>query len=295
METSDYLIRGVIQPLRLRFMIAETTATVTEAVKLHDTDPVSSIIFGQALTTAILASALLDGTERYTLRWDYHGLLKRVAIDVDAAARVRGIISAPHLMTAAKHENDIYSDKDGRIGVIRSDEGKIINSGTARAGLLDAVDDAAFFFSTSDQIETEIECEIQLNSDPQRPIRRAMGIMLQAMPDCDLNRFAELRQQLHHDELRRLLMELMPSEKKLWKVLEELTGVKYPANNADLVYTFASRPHYHCTCSREKLRQAILTLGEEELKKIFSGNESPKIKCEFCNRIYTFEPKDFNF
>lgn len=295
MEPTDYLIRGIIKPLQLRFSMAETIATVTEGVTIHDTDPVSSLIFGQALTTAILISPLLEGQERYTLRWEYQGLLKQIVIDIDAEARVRGIISAPHLMTEANLETEIYGDDDGRLAIIRSDSGKIISSGLARAGLLNVIDDTAYFFSTSDQLETEIECEIQLNSNPERPIRQAAGIMLQAMPDCNLERFAEIRQLLHHDEIRHLLTGTMPSEKKLWKVLEKLTGMKFPADNANLIYSFSARPGYQCTCTKEKLRQALLTIGEEELKHIFEHNEKPGIKCEFCGSVYCFDINDFGF
>jgi len=292
MGSSDYLVRGAINPLALRFSLAETTETVTEAVRLHDTDPVSTIILGQALTTAILASPLLEGDERYTFRWEYHGKLRRIITDVSAGGKVRGLISEPHLMTAARDENDIYGKEDGRISVIRADQGKIINSGTANAALLDVVDDTAFFFSTSDQIETEFESEIQLNPTPERPVERAVGMMLQALPGCDLVRFDQIRRDLHNDQVRRLLTDVMPSEKKLWKVLEAITGIAYPANNADLVYSFAPHPGYECTCSRERLRGAMLTLGTDELKKIFADGEQPGIKCEFCNRVYRFSRED---
>jgi len=293
MDSSDYLIRGVVNPLAMRFTLTETTATVTEAVRLHDTDPVSTIIFGQALTTAILTSPLLDGEERYTFRWEYYGKLRRVIADVSSTAKIRGLIGEPHLMTEAANENEIYGDEDGQLSIIRADHGKILHSGITRAGLLDVVDDAAFFFSTSDQIETEFECEIRLNPNPERPVERAVGIMLQALPGCDLKRFEGIRRELHGDRIRRLLTDIMPSEKKLWKVLEELTGNAYPKNNADLVYGFPVHPGYQCNCSQERLREAMLALGEGQLRKLFETSPNPGIKCEFCNRVYCFTREDF--
>lgn len=293
MEKSDYVLRGLIKDLNIRFMLTESTCTVSSSIAVHDTDPVSTIIFGQALTVGALCSAMLNEGERYNLRWNYNGLLRQLIVDVGSDARLRGIPSESHLMEKAKSEMDIFGESDGKVAVIKSCDGRILNSGTAVAGLLDPVDDMGFFFSSSDQIETEIECLVSLSNDLANPVDCAAGMMLQAMPGCDLESFGDIRGVLHSEQIRQLLKETMPSEKKLWKLLECLTGMKLPEESSRVTYTFGATPEYHCTCNQEKLRLAMLTLGREELKKIFDSDETPLIKCEFCNHTYRFTREDF--
>ena len=92
----------------------------------------------------------------------------------------------PHLMDRNQNEDEIFGKQDGFVAITKSRNGKILNSGKSRAGLANPAADAAFFFSVSDQIETEITVAISFNADPGNPVKRCCGLMLQAMPDCDL-------------------------------------------------------------------------------------------------------------
>ncbi|MDD3119310.1 MAG: Hsp33 family molecular chaperone HslO [Victivallales bacterium] len=293
MRTSDYILRGLIRDLNLRFVLAETPATVAEAVRIHDTDPVASILFGRALTAAILCSPLLTGTEQYMFRWEYRGLLRHMVVDVGADGGVRGIPGARELMHKAQNETEIFGTEDGSVSVVKSDGGQILNSGRVRAGLLDVTADLAFFFCTSDQVETEIATAMTLNASSGRPVAAAAGIMFQALPGCDLEAFEPMRRELHSERVHRLLGEVMPSEKKLWRLIEAVTLRRLPEDGDNIVYDFAGTPEYRCRCCREKLLAAMRTLGEEELRRLLVREEEAKITCEFCHRSYRFRKEDF--
>ena len=51
--------------------------------------------------------------------------------------------------------------------------GKILNSGSSEAGLLDEADDIGFLLSISDQTETEIVAELRFRADPANPVAAA--------------------------------------------------------------------------------------------------------------------------
>ena len=293
MGKSDYILRGLIKDLNLRFMLTEVPATISEAVRIHDTDPVSSILFGQALTAAILCTPLLTGTERYTFRWEYHGLLRRIVIDAGADGQVRGVFGERELMTRAETEAAIYGEEDGAVSVVKSDSGRILNSGQVKARLMDVTADLAFFFCTSDQVETEIETALVLNASTSKPVAAAAGVMFQAMPGCDLEAFGRMRMELHGEPVKKLLREVMPCEKKLWQIIAAVTSLRLPENGANVVYDFAGTPEYRCTCGREKLLRAMRTMGEGELRQLFEKEEETRITCEFCHRSYCFRKEDF--
>lgn len=292
MNITDFLIRGLLKKENIRFSFADTSATVGKGIKIHDTDPVASKIFAEALTAAALLSPLLQGAEKYSLRWEYpHGEVQGILADVNASGDVRGLIKQAYLMDKTRSEDDIFGKESGFIAVTKSNNGKILNSGKTRAGLANPAADAAFFFSVSDQIETEISIAIDFNPDPADPVKCCRGLLLQAMPDCDLNLFEAYRNRLSSDEFKKLLLSEMPVEKLLWSLLAFAAGRKKCApDHKNMSYEFATSPGFNCNCSKNKMKQALATLGKDDLKHIFEENEeSPQITCQFCRKQYSFK------
>ncbi len=294
MVHSDYLIRGILRNINARFVFAETTGTVARGIAIHDTDPVAAEIFAGALTVGALVSALLNKGEKYSLRWDYPGKISSIIVDSNADCDIRGIIKEPHLMDKISSEQEIYGEKDGFISIIKSEAGKILNSGKTRTAFGDAVADAGFFFSVSDQIETEFSTAIEFNPDPRDPVKRAGGFMIQAMPDCNLTEFEKYRKNICQPEFASLILERMPSEKKLWALAALAAGESEITSDKNLLsYDYGSSPGFRCNCSFEKMKMAMSVLDRNELIALFKENANPAIMCNFCRKEYRFIRKDF--
>lgn len=291
MNETDFLIRGLLKKEKIRFSFADTTSTVTKGIKIHDTDPVASKIFAEALTSAALLSPLLNEAERYSIRWEYpHGALQGIIADVDAANNVRGLIKQPYLIDKTQNEDDIFGKQDGFVAITKSQNGKILNSGKSRAGLANPAADAGFFFSVSDQVETELVVASSFNPTPGNPVKRCCGLMLQAMPGCDLELLETYRNHMNSDEFRKLLLKEMPIEKQLWTLLEFITKEKN-----DSVYEFGASPDFMCSCSQTRMKEALTTLSKADLEKIFEQSDTtPKITCQFCHKQYTFKKSDLS-
>ncbi|UDQ98584.1 Hsp33 family molecular chaperone HslO [Lentisphaerota bacterium WC36G] len=297
MKNFDITIRGVINSLAIRFAYTEVTTAVTQAILIHDTDPVSSHILGQGIVNAALLNPLLGENEKYSLKWEYSGEIQSVLVDVDCNNYIRGIPKNPYLMESAKNEDDLYGGGDGKTSVIKfcMEDSKILNSGCAQAPLHDLGNDLGFYFSTSDQIETEFANIIGLQPDVEKPVKIATGVMLQALPDCDLIKFEAIRNRLHDEKVIQILQKNDSSEKKLRAVLRYITN----SNEKDLdfgkntVYSYTENsPLFKCSCSEEKMAQALKTLSKNDLDEIFADNQMPRIKCEFCKTEYTFSRED---
>ena len=297
-NTSDFLIRGVINELNVRFTFVETTATVTEAIMVHSADPLCALTFGKAITVGALIAPLLNGDEKYSIKWEYEGLLGSIVVDVNSKCDVRGIPKETMLMDRVGTNEELYGD-NGQISLIKADNGRILNSGTSAAGLLDISDDISFYMATSDQLETEFLTAAGFNPDPEHPVKMFAGFMIQAMPDCDLEQFDEFRTNMQLGSAVTILAAKdMPVEKKLWKLLETVIGnnMSYPEidQNFGVSYEFSSSPSYSCPCNRDKMKAAVLLLGKPELKEIFEANGETKITCQFCNTKYVFGADEFD-
>ncbi|MFA7229651.1 MAG: Hsp33 family molecular chaperone HslO [Victivallaceae bacterium] len=294
MHNIDFLLRGILKRENIRFIFAETTSTVRTGILIHDTDPVAGKVFSEALTAGVLISPLLENKEKYSIRWEYPGAISSILVDINALCDIRGIIKNPQIIDKINNPDDILGEKDGFISIIKSEEGKILNSGKTKAALGDPAADVAFFFSVSDQIETEISVEVSFNSDPVDPVKISAGFMLQAMPGCDYSALDEYRKNINSQAFRQALLKEQPTEKKLWELLSVATGKAVNSLNKDnLMYEFGVSPGFRCNCSFEKMRTAMSVLDKQELEKLFQEKESPTITCQFCKTSYCFKKTDF--
>ncbi|MGZ3252814.1 MAG: Hsp33 family molecular chaperone HslO, partial [Burkholderiaceae bacterium] len=51
-------------------------------------------------------------------------------------------------------------------------------------------------------------------------------------------------------------------------------------------------PHFHCSCTREKVGNMLMMLGQAEIKSALAEMESLAIDCEFCGQHYDFDKVD---
>ncbi|MCI5725462.1 Hsp33 family molecular chaperone HslO, partial [Fusobacterium sp.] len=51
---------------------------------------------------------------------------------------------------------------------------------------------------------------------------------------------------------------------------------------------------YECDCNSDRFYRGLLTLGKEELQKILDEEGEIETECQFCNKKYKFEKKDFD-
>ena len=290
MESRDVLLRGSFKNSNVRFVLVETTDTVTKAIKIHDTDPVASLLFSEALTVASLLSSQLTETEKYSLRWQYNGKIGSVVADVSADNNVRGI-PKENLLMDAEDEQALYGE-GGTVTLIKSDRGRVISSGTSEARMLNITNDVAFYLSTSDQIETEMLTKCRFNSDPKNPVKISAGILLQALPDCDLVEFEKMRDALKTDACGELLISNQSPEVKLQALLKLLLAqteqVEVEDIRAVVQYEFGASPDYKCSCSRARMIESLRTININEVQDLLDSEAGLKLKCDYCKTEYVF-------
>jgi molecular chaperone Hsp33 len=51
-------------------------------------------------------------------------------------------------------------------------------------------------------------------------------------------------------------------------------------------------PHFHCSCSRDKVGNMLKMLGQKEVQSALAEMEILAIDCEFCGQHYDFDKVD---
>jgi len=286
---NDFLYRGVLQPYQVRVSYGVTTGVVRDAVLAHATDPVASHLLARALTAGVLSSPLLGEDEWFTMRWNYEGDLQSIVLDVDEHARIRGFIAPKLLMEHVESEEALYGG-GGKISVTKSTSAKVLNSGTTEAALLDVVEDLAHFFSYSDQIETAMVAMVGFNPDPDDPVSLCQGLMIQALPDCDLELFDALRRGLNSAEVRRLLS-VPPEVDNHFEYVFKAMLQSIPDAVFDLRLSVAGEPQFRCRCSLERICDVVTVLPDAELEEMIESDKFLSVDCRFCSRQYRLTPE----
>ncbi|WDE96159.1 Hsp33 family molecular chaperone HslO [Lentisphaera profundi] len=286
---NDFLYRGIVEGLNARFSAVHATKAVETGIIKHNCDPVSGLLLCRALGTGLLISPLLQDDHRFTISWQYDGPIGKMVVDVGANSDVRGLITNTNLATATASVAQAYGE-NGQISVVRSSSKILISSSTTEAQLLELSDDLGFFFSTSEQVETELTVATNFRPDPENPVSLCQGFLLQALPGCDLEKLDRARQRMKSAAFR----DLLDTAPELDNHVEKLIQLLFDEDESNQEYSIHScpTPVFQCNCSKEKTFGALRTLNLEELIESRDKKEEIAVSCHFCSTRYSFDHND---
>ena len=220
---ADTVYIGRFEGLEIAFVHAVTTELVNKIVVMHDCDPAAAHLLGRSITAGAMAAALLPEDQRVNVSWRYPGALNSIVVDAGQDGTVRGMISPPQLGALAEDNAALFGDV-GELQVVTTAEGHIINSGTTPVALHDPVNDFAYHYSISDQIETELSALIGFQRSVEEPVVVSHGWMIQALPACDLEQFDRIRRRMEGPVFRRLFQQPDAADDGFGRVVDVLVG-----------------------------------------------------------------------
>jgi molecular chaperone Hsp33 len=280
---SDYLIRIITRSGNFRAFACVTTDLVNEACRRHGALPTAAAALGRALTGGALFGALLKNGQRVALRFEGSGPLKKIIVEAESNGAVSGYVGAP---AADLPDRDGRLDVAGALGragflTVTKDLGmKEPYRGMVQLVSSEIAEDLAYYLTTSEQIPSAVGLGVLVGPEG---ITAAGGFLVQAIPPQD-------------DAVTDLLMERIGN---LPGVSESLAGGMTPEGL--LAQLFDGIPYdtlekralaFSCSCSREKVERALISLGTEELRQLLEEQGEAAVTCEFCRESYPFGRDD---
>lgn len=257
-----------------------TTALVGEACRRHDVGPTAASALGRALTGAVLLAALLKDGQSVLLKFEGNGPLQKVITEAGYDGWVRGSIGNPHGEVPLNNNRiDVAAGigKAGFLTVTKTIGEKQRYSGTIQLYTSEIGEDIAYYLAHSEQIPSAIGLAVHLKPDGR--VAAAGGFLVQSLPPADENLLASLENQIA----------ALPSLSSL------LLSITSPTEILSLI--FRDIPHrrtgtrslyFACSCSREKMAAALLSLGATELGNLLVSQGEALVRCEFCRQEYIF-------
>ena len=278
----DFIYTGQVQNYHIGFSFAVTTEISNASVLMHDLDPISAHIYLRGLTAALLAGQQLGEGEKYNFVWKYTGELKTVLVDLKHDNGVRGFISPGDLSVRAEQIDELFGN-ECKMDVVRTKFGRVVTASTTESVLQNVVNDLCFFFSYSDQIETDMAVFVGFNPDVERPVAVCKGLLLQALPECDLEQLERVRKRLAE-----FGPELLGSNSESDNQFEDILNTVFSEEEGrpEILFDERPKPYLDCTCNEDKIVFVAESLPEEDREDILAKQEDLRVHCEFCNKTF---------
>jgi molecular chaperone Hsp33 len=276
----DYLVRSLAKEAGLRGMACMTTNLVKELARRHGTAPTATVALGRALTGGVLLGSLLKMRQRLALKLEGNGPLHKLVVEADSNGQVRGYAAVPDVDLPQKlGEFNVPAalGRQGTLTVVRDLRLKELAEGVVPLVSGEIDEDLTYYLNQSEQAASLVK--IGVYADETGEVEVAGGLLIQSMPPYNPELVQELAERL----------EEMPPVSQLLrsgKTAEDL-----------LLLLFGSIPYrvlerrpvqFKCSCSRERTRAALATLGAEELESLLETEGQAVVDCHFCHEQYVF-------
>lgn len=140
------------------------------------------------------------------------------------------------------------------------------------------------YFEQSEQLATEIVLHTQLDG----PTPLAAGMLLQAIPESDTSS-QELNESFEHVAL--LTKTITGKELVELPVLDILHRLYH---QEDLSLFNSVDVSFSCSCSRDRISQALVSISRQELQDILIEKGTISTNCQYCFTEYQFNESDID-
>lgn len=264
-----------------RIIVINSKDIVNKAIEYHHTQPTATAALGRILTAASLMGTMLKEKEdSITLRFKGDGPLGSAVAVADYKGNVRGYIMHPETDLPLKPNGKL--DVGGGIGrgtlsVVRDDGTGEAHVGSTPIVTGEIAEDICAYFAQSEQIPTV--CSLGVLVDTDLSCRAAGGILVQLLPFADDETVDKIEKNVPLlSNISALFDAGMTNEAIIDRAM---AGIEY-----DIFDDFTAE--YICTCSRDRILDAIASFSEKDICDTFENTEKIEVCCHFCDKKYYF-------
>lgn len=264
---------------------AATTKNLVEAARVHhNTSPVATAALGRTLTAgAIMGSMMKNDTDMLTLQIRGDGLIEGITVTADSHANVKGYVGNPDVMLPPKNGK---LDVGGAVGIgllqVIKDMGlKEPYVGQTILVSSEIAEDLTYYFASSEQVPSSVGLGVLMNKD--NTVRCAGGFIIQLMPFATEETISQLEENLKDVTS---VTDFLDKGYTPEQMLEKLIG------HLDLEITDTIPTQFYCNCSKERVEQAVASIGKKDIQEMIDEGKDIEVKCHFCNTAYNYTVED---
>ncbi len=276
----DYIVRATAADNQVRAFAATTRQLVETARMHHGTSPVAAAALGRLLSAgAMMGSMMKNDTDMLTLQIKSGGPIGGITVTADSHANVKGYVGNPDVMLPPKNGK---LDVGGAVGpglllVIKDMGLKEPYSGQTILVSSEIAEDLTYYFANSEQVPSSVGLGVLMEKD--NTVRCAGGFIIQMMPFAGEDTVCRLEENLKKVPSVTAMLDKRYTPEQLLEVLFEGLGL-------EITDTMPAR--FYCNCSKERVEQAVVSIGRKEIQEMIQDGEDIEVKCHFCNTAYRY-------
>lgn len=278
---SDYIVRATAADNQIRAFAATTRDLAEQARSIHNTSPVATAALGRLLTAGAMMGSMMKGTnDLLTLQIKCEGPIQGLTVTADSGANVKGYVYNPSVMLPPSPLGKL--DVGGALGsgilsVIKDMGLKDPYVGQTELVSGEIAEDITYYYAASEQVPSSVALGVLMNKE--NTVKRAGGFIIQLMPFADEEVIGRLEKKIGEiASITKLLDDDMTPEMILEHILGEF--------HLEILDTIPAA--YTCSCSKERVEKAIISIGKKEIEEMIEENKPIEVNCHFCNTKYVF-------
>lgn len=283
----DYMITAIDSSKQVCVCAIKTTEMVEQMRKYHDTYPVVSAAIGRTMTAAsMMGLSMKDIGSKLSIIIKGDGPIGTITVTSDS----RGYVKA----TANKYDIDMPArESDGKLDVRRAvGQNGVITVvkdlgmkepyvGKAPIVSGEIAKDIAYYLSTSEQINSSVGLGVLVDVD--YTIKHAGGFLVSLLPFAKEETIQKLEQNLSKIKSVTKMMQEGKTPEDIAAIILDGMGMEILAKD---------EVKYECDCNVDRIKKILVTIGKDELQKIYDEDEQLEMQCHFCDKKYNFNKEE---
>lgn len=280
------IVRYITEDGSAFVIAADTTDVIARAEQIHHTSAVVTAALGRLMTAASMMGDMLKGKEdSVTLRMNGGGPAGSLIAVSDSDGNSRGYVQNPivEIPLNDKGKLDVRGTvgTDGYLYVMKDIGLKEPYVGQTNIVSGEIAEDITNYFASSEQ--TPSVCALGVLVNPDLTVKRAGGFIIQLLPGCPEETISAIEAAVSDIEPVTVMLDKgMTADDIAKRAMKDIKVDKLDENNIE----------YRCNCSRERVEAALVSTGKDALKEMASSGTDTKVECHFCDKVYTFTPKE---
>ena len=280
-EYKDYMVRATAADHQIRAFAVTSRDLVEQARIYHNTSPVITAALGRLLTGGVMMGTMMKGEkDLLTLQIKCGGAAKGMTVTADSRGNVKGypLVSDVMLVPNAQGKLDVGGALGlGILSVIKDLGLKEPYVGQVALQTSEIAEDLTYYFANSEQVPSSVGLGVLMEKD--NTVDCAGGFIIQMMPFAQEKTICKVEENLKK-------LSSVTSILKQGHMPEELLELLFEGLGLEITDTMPTQ--FYCNCSKERVEQAVVSIGRKEIQAMIEDGEDIEVKCHFCNTAYKY-------
>ncbi len=277
----DYLVRAMGANASVRALAVRSTQVGHALMDAHRSLPTAAAAVARLSTACLLLGGTVKGREQVSIEMRGDGPLGAIYAIADAHGHVRATVKDPTVSLPPRSDGkfDISAGIGSGVLIVTKNLGmKEPYTGHVPLVSGEVARDMVEYFQQSEQKPAAMGLGEILD---EHGVQAAGGFLIQAFPGTD-------------DAVLKAIEERIASLPAVSELIqdgvcpEELVRHILP----DMEVLERREVSFRCTCSKERYRGILVTLGIDDLLEMSEQDEDTVLTCNFCNKEYAFSREE---